>query len=295
MLAWLGDLNAKERRTMAGCFGGWALDAFDVQMYSFVIPTVIALWNLSPGEAGLIGTVTLLVSSLGGWFSGTLADRFGRVRMLQITIQVNWRRKRLFIPVTSVSYRLACGAGCPFVRAVSADTGRHDSCRNQAHHPHLIGAFDGTSGVGKPGEFLLEQPGGPPVVRVVQLVDRVGELRRQPDRHLDADDYTSLGVTKFQDHDALAVALDRTDAVVQVVEIGALFDGGVDRLFGGHCRDPGTNVRSSPSTVSAITIASATRAKQEGFPHPQEMVEEWEERFFDLNPKGWWRGPGLPF
>jgi MFS family permease len=47
---------------------------------------VIALWGLSRGEAGLIGTVTLLISSLGGWFSGTLADRFGRVRMLQITI-----------------------------------------------------------------------------------------------------------------------------------------------------------------------------------------------------------------
>jgi MFS family permease len=86
MLALLRDLNARERRTMAACFGGWALDAFDVQMYSFVIPTVIALWGLSHGEAGLIGTVTLLISSFGGWFSGTLADRFGRVRMLQITI-----------------------------------------------------------------------------------------------------------------------------------------------------------------------------------------------------------------
>jgi len=86
MLAWFGELNAKERRTMGACFGGWALDAFDVQMYSFVIPTIIGLWGLSRGEAGLIGTVTLLISSLGGWFSGTLADRFGRVRMLQITI-----------------------------------------------------------------------------------------------------------------------------------------------------------------------------------------------------------------
>jgi hypothetical protein len=86
MLAWFGELNAGERRTMGACFGGWALDAFDVQMYSFVIPTVIALWGVSRGEAGLIGTVTLLISSLGGWFSGTLADRFGRVRMLQITI-----------------------------------------------------------------------------------------------------------------------------------------------------------------------------------------------------------------
>jgi MFS family permease len=86
MLRWFGELDARERRTMAACFGGWALDAFDVQMYSFVIPTIIALWSLSNGKAGLIGTVTLLVSSLGGWFSGTLADRFGRVRMLQITI-----------------------------------------------------------------------------------------------------------------------------------------------------------------------------------------------------------------
>jgi MFS family permease len=86
MLGWFAELNPKERRTMGACFGGWALDAFDVQMYSFVIPTVIALWGLSRGQAGLIGTVTLLISSLGGWFSGTLADRFGRVRMLQITI-----------------------------------------------------------------------------------------------------------------------------------------------------------------------------------------------------------------
>jgi MFS family permease len=86
MLAWARDLTARERRAMGACFGGWALDAFDVQMYSFVIPTVIALWGLSRGEAGLIGTVALLVSSFGGWFSGTLADRFGRVRMLQITI-----------------------------------------------------------------------------------------------------------------------------------------------------------------------------------------------------------------
>ena len=86
MIAWLKDLTPKERHTMGACFGGWSLDALDVQMYSFVIPTVIAVWGLSRGEAGLIGTVTLLVSSFGGWFTGSLSDRFGRVRMLQITI-----------------------------------------------------------------------------------------------------------------------------------------------------------------------------------------------------------------
>jgi MFS family permease len=86
MLGWFRELTAQERSTMLACFGGWSLDAFDVQMYSFVIPTVIAIWGLSTGQAGLIGTVTLLISSLGGWFSGALADRYGRVKMLQITI-----------------------------------------------------------------------------------------------------------------------------------------------------------------------------------------------------------------
>jgi MFS family permease len=86
MLAWYRDLTGKERSTMFACFGGWSLDAFDVQMYSFVIPTVLTIWGLSRGEAGLIQTAALVISSLGGWFSGTLADRFGRVKMLQITI-----------------------------------------------------------------------------------------------------------------------------------------------------------------------------------------------------------------
>jgi MFS family permease len=86
MLGWYRDLSAKERGTMLACFGGWSLDALDVQVYSFVMPTLIALWAISKGEAGLIGTVTLLISSFGGWFSGALCDRYGRVRMLQITI-----------------------------------------------------------------------------------------------------------------------------------------------------------------------------------------------------------------
>ncbi|HTB44738.1 MAG TPA: MFS transporter [Acetobacteraceae bacterium] len=86
MFAWLRDLNAKERRTMAACFAGWTLDGFDGQLYSYVVPTVIALWGISAGAAGTIGTVTLLTSSLGGWLAGALADRFGRVRVLQVAI-----------------------------------------------------------------------------------------------------------------------------------------------------------------------------------------------------------------
>ena len=86
MFEWMRDLTAGEKRTMAGCFGGWSLDALDVQIYSFVIPTLLATWHISRGEAGLLGTVTLVVSAFGGWFAGALSDRYGRVRVLQITV-----------------------------------------------------------------------------------------------------------------------------------------------------------------------------------------------------------------
>ncbi|HJU20546.1 MAG TPA: MFS transporter [Stellaceae bacterium] len=86
MLAWLRDLTSQERRTMLACWGGWTLDNFDQQLYSYVVLTIIAVWGLSTGAAGTIGTVTVVTSSFGGWFTGALADRFGRVRMLQITI-----------------------------------------------------------------------------------------------------------------------------------------------------------------------------------------------------------------
>src|SRR6185437_13128828 len=86
MLGWFAELTPRERRTMGACFGGWSLDALDVQIFSFVIPTLLSLWHISTGEAGVLGTVTLLVSAFGGWLAGALSDRWGRVRVLQITI-----------------------------------------------------------------------------------------------------------------------------------------------------------------------------------------------------------------
>src|ERR1700743_1694230 len=86
VLGWYHELSTKERRTFWACFVGWALDAMDVQLYSLVIATLSVLWSISRGDAGLLATATLLASSLGGWLVGILCDRFGRVRMLQVTI-----------------------------------------------------------------------------------------------------------------------------------------------------------------------------------------------------------------
>jgi MFS family permease len=79
-------LTHTERRAFAACAGGWALDAMDVQLYSFVIPTLIAIWGITRAQAGALGTAALLVSAVGGWLAGWLADRYGRVRTLQVAI-----------------------------------------------------------------------------------------------------------------------------------------------------------------------------------------------------------------
>lgn len=85
-MRWYGDLAPSEKRTFWACFGGWALDAMDVQIFSFAIPAIIAAFHLTKADAGLIGTITLITSAFGGWAAGALSDRVGRVRMLQIAI-----------------------------------------------------------------------------------------------------------------------------------------------------------------------------------------------------------------
>jgi len=62
MLAGLRDPTSRERKTMLACWGGWTLDGFDQQLYSYVVPTVIAVWGVSTGAVGTIGIVTVVRS-----------------------------------------------------------------------------------------------------------------------------------------------------------------------------------------------------------------------------------------
>ncbi len=75
-----------ERRTFWACFLGWMLDGMDFMVYPLVIGTVIGLWQVERGAAGLAVTLALLFSAAGGWAAGYLSDRIGRVRTLQVTI-----------------------------------------------------------------------------------------------------------------------------------------------------------------------------------------------------------------
>lgn len=86
MFDWLKQLSKTERKTLGAAFGGWAVDALDFMVLTYIIPTLIATWAMTKAQAGAIGTATLIVSAIGGWMAGILADRFGRVRILQISI-----------------------------------------------------------------------------------------------------------------------------------------------------------------------------------------------------------------
>ncbi len=86
MQSWYHTMSPVQRKTFWACFLGWALDAMDVQLFAFVIPTLMPLWGMSKGQAGLIGTSALMASAVGGMVAGLLADRIGRVQVLKLAI-----------------------------------------------------------------------------------------------------------------------------------------------------------------------------------------------------------------
>ncbi|PZM16699.1 MFS transporter [Rhizobium tubonense] len=86
MFSWYRELTKRERSAFWACFAGWAVDAMDAQLFSFVLPVLIVAWGMTTAQAGYLATATLLSAAVGGWGCGYLADRFGRVRVMQFTI-----------------------------------------------------------------------------------------------------------------------------------------------------------------------------------------------------------------
>jgi MFS family permease len=83
---WLQSTSTSERRALLAAYAGYGLDAFDFMVYSFIIPTLLTLWSMSKAQAGYIASGALITSAVGGWAAGALADRFGRARILQLTV-----------------------------------------------------------------------------------------------------------------------------------------------------------------------------------------------------------------
>ena len=57
---------------------GWALDAMDIGLISFIMASLTLHWGLTKTEASVLGSIGFVGMALGATLGGLLADRFGR-------------------------------------------------------------------------------------------------------------------------------------------------------------------------------------------------------------------------
>jgi MFS family permease len=82
VLAWLGEGTPAARRSLLAASLGWMLDGFDIMLYALVVSALLRELSISTGVAGLLGSLTLVASGIGGIVFGIIADRYGRRRAL---------------------------------------------------------------------------------------------------------------------------------------------------------------------------------------------------------------------
>src|SRR5215831_15022944 len=87
-LGWPRDISPAEQKSLIAGGLGWMLDAMDVMLYSFVLAYLMAEFGMSKSTGGLLNSLTLIASAIGGFLFGVLADRFGRTRALMASILV---------------------------------------------------------------------------------------------------------------------------------------------------------------------------------------------------------------
>ncbi|HSG54731.1 MAG TPA: MFS transporter, partial [Paracoccaceae bacterium] len=86
LFGWYREANRKTRRVFWTVSAGWVMDAADAQVYQYLIPLLITSLGITLTEAGSIASASYFSAAIGGWMGGWLCDRFGRARILQVTI-----------------------------------------------------------------------------------------------------------------------------------------------------------------------------------------------------------------
>jgi MFS family permease len=78
LLGWFFEGTPAARRGLLAASLGWMLDAFDVMLYSMVLASLLVEFGITKATAGLLGSLTLVASAVGGVLFGMIADRKGR-------------------------------------------------------------------------------------------------------------------------------------------------------------------------------------------------------------------------
>ena len=80
--------TSEHRRLLVGSGAGWALDAMDVGLISFVMAALSTQWALSDTELSWIGSIGFVGMAVGAALGGLLADRIGRRQVFALTLLV---------------------------------------------------------------------------------------------------------------------------------------------------------------------------------------------------------------
>ena len=78
----------RHRRLLVGSGVGWALDAMDVGLVSFVLLALKAQWGLTATEQSWIASIGFVGMAIGAGAGGLLADRVGRRQVFALTLLV---------------------------------------------------------------------------------------------------------------------------------------------------------------------------------------------------------------
>ncbi|QGU05781.1 MFS transporter [Corynebacterium comes] len=81
-------VTGRHRRLVVGSGIGWALDAMDVGLVSFIMAALAVHWGLTPTETSWLGSIGFVGMALGATFGGLLADRVGRRQVFALTLLV---------------------------------------------------------------------------------------------------------------------------------------------------------------------------------------------------------------
>jgi putative MFS transporter len=80
--------NGQHRRLLVGSGIGWALDAMDVGLISFVMAALAQQWAMTPTQLSWIGSIGFVGMAIGASLGGLLADRIGRRNVFAMTLLV---------------------------------------------------------------------------------------------------------------------------------------------------------------------------------------------------------------
>jgi MFS family permease len=80
------EASPEARKALVAASMGWLLDAFDVMLYALILTSVIEELGLTRAQGGLMASLTLGASAVGGLLFGVIADKLGRTRALSLSI-----------------------------------------------------------------------------------------------------------------------------------------------------------------------------------------------------------------